>query len=50
MKSKESTTSVAIPTLKDALKSIGFKEIASNVYSIPPVRKQSPQKQKPAFA
>lgn len=36
MKSKSSVAPVAIPTLKDALKLIGFKEIASNVYTIPP--------------
>jgi uncharacterized Fe-S cluster-containing MiaB family protein len=36
MKNKSITPSRAIPTLKDALRSIGFKEIVSNVYSISP--------------
>jgi|GEM_PF-1741122 hypothetical protein len=36
MKKKAISASRVIPTLKDALRSIGFKEIASNVYSIPP--------------
>ncbi|MFB0947262.1 MAG: hypothetical protein QMB24_14120 [Spirosomataceae bacterium] len=36
MKNKSTSSSRAIPTLKDALRSIGFKEIVSNVYSISP--------------
>lgn len=39
MKDNSNNVSVAIPTLKDALKLIGFKEIASNVYSIPPKKR-----------
>jgi hypothetical protein len=38
MKNKAIPASRVIPTLKDALRSIGFKEIASNVYSISPKR------------
>ncbi|MDP5120013.1 MAG: hypothetical protein NWQ46_00345 [Spirosomaceae bacterium] len=41
---------IAVPTLKNVLKLIGFKEVAANIYLIPSAKKAASQKQKPAFA
>ena len=50
MEPKNNKSVRAVPTLKSALKLIGFKEIAANVYTIPPARKLNEYKSKSAIA
>lgn len=46
METKTNLTSKPVPTLKNALRLIGFKELAANVYIIPPAKKLNAYKNK----
>lgn len=46
METKTDSSLKPVPTLKNVLSLIGFKELATNVYVIPPAKKLSAYKKK----
>lgn len=46
MNNKTNSSPETVPSLKNILKLIGFKEIATNVYTIPPAKKINAYKHK----